>query len=122
MSKYQIIRSMDDDNIAAILNDEDGTWFKEYDFMGSVEWTEKIAEANWMPIDAARYTVNDLKASDEPMAKDGPEKIAVKIVINTDDLMASLKTFLENIGCTNIQVSPMTGKEIESIRKNAVEL
>ena len=122
MSKYQIIRSMDDDNIAAILNDEDGTWFKEYDFMGSVEWTEKIAEANWMPIDAARDTVKDLKASDEPMAKDGPEKIAVKIVINTDDLMASLKTFLENIGCTNIQVSPMTGKEIESIRKNAVEL
>ena len=73
MSKYQIIRSIEDDNKAAILNDAEGTFFHGYDFMGSVEWVNRIDEVTWMSIDEARDIIKDLEAGEETAEHEKPE-------------------------------------------------
>lgn len=98
-----------------VIVDENGLYFAGYDFMGSVDWEEDVMDAYYMDIEEARMIVKDLVAADEP---EEPEKI----VINTDDLMKSLKTFLENIGCTNVTIGKLDEKQIAELRAKAHEI
>lgn len=103
MGKYEIskIRSMNDEVRYVIYNHEEHAFFAGYDFMGSVDW-----EYSKVPSERCELTaeddpwqiVKDLESADEPAEP------SERIVINTNDLFAGLKTFLESIGCTNVTI------------------
>ena len=120
MSKYEIsqIRSMDDEIRFVIYSKEEHAFFAGYDFMGSVDWeysSVPSAACELTAEDDPEQIVKDLEAADEPA------KPAKKFVIDTDDLMSSLKTFLENIGCTNVQVKSLSDQEIADLYSRAEE-
>ena len=120
MGNYEIskIRSMDNEVRFVIYSHDEHAFFAGYDFMGSVNWVYSSVpteECELTAEDDPEQIVKDLEAADEPCE---PKKN----VINTDELMESLKDFLEAIGCTDVKMSKLDEKELSDLYKNAVEI
>ena len=114
IGRWFVIMDTDDNKYANHL------YFKGYDFMGSVIWEKQFSfDYALSSREEAEQIISDLESADEPAE---PAKPAKQIVINTDDLFASLKTFMESIGCTNIQITDLDNDEIERLKKNATEI